>query len=211
MPKTNKIEKFQIGDRILALCGDGLTDEEIAKIVNQEADGAYTISRPTVSRWLQGVRRARAQKTKKVYDEHIEAVLPNDLEALERLEKYFLSIALPDFNQDPNAEPATQPCQECKGTGEIEELYLQEPRHRMEPCPACKGKGKKEILPEIIDPRDRRASADRVVKIIDIKLKYAGLLENPEYGKDDDSPVDLDQFRKDMDDLHSEEDKVFHA
>ena len=211
MPPPNKINKLQVGDRILALCGDGLTDEQIAKVLNQEASGAYTISRPTVSRWLQGVRRARAQKTKKVYDEHIEGVLPHDLEALESLEKYFLGIALPNFNEDSNAEPATEPCQKCKSTGKVKELYLEEPQVRMEPCPDCNGKGKAEIPPEVIDPRNRLAAADRVIKIIDTKLKYAGLLENPEYGADDDSPVDLDQFKKDMNDLRSEEGKVFHA
>jgi len=205
MPGLNKIDKFQLGDRILALCGDGLTDEEISKILNQEAVGAYTVSRPTISRWLQGVRRARAQKTKKVYDEHIEVVLPQDLEALERLEKYFLGVALPNFNKDPNSEPATQPCENCKGTGKIKNLYLQEPQIRMEPCPDCNGDGKVEIPPEVMDPRNRLAAADRVIKIIDTKLKYAGLLEDPSGRGDDDHPVDLTQFRKDMEGIRDQQ------
>lgn len=198
MPGLNKIDKFQLGDRILALCGDGLTDEEISNTLNQEAEGNYTVSRPTVSRWLQGVRRARAQKTKKVYDEHIEVVLPQDLEALERLEKYFLGIALPNFNEDPNIEPATEPCQNCKGTGTIKSVQLNEPQAIWNPCTDCKGTGKAEIPPEVIDPRNRVAAADRVIKIIDTKLKYAGLLDDPGGQGDDDSPVDLAQFRKDI-------------
>lgn len=205
MPALNKIDKFQLGDRILALCGDGLTDEEIAKVLNHEGAGHYTLSRPTVSRWLQGVRRERAQKTKKVYDDHIEAVLPNDLQALERLETHFLAIALPNFNKDPNNTPATRPCEKCSGTGKVKELYLKEPRIRMEPCPNCTGKGEVEIPPEVIDPRTRLAAADRVIKIIDTKLKYAGLLDDPGRQGDDDSPVDLTQFKRDMEAIRAQE------
>lgn len=203
MPGLNKIDKFQLADRILALCGDGLTDEDISRTLNQEADGLYTVSRPTVSRWLQGVRRARAQKTKKVYDAHIEVVLPRDLEALERLEKYFLGIALPNFNTD-SAKPVTQPCQNCKGTGKIKQLYLEEPQTRVEPCPDCNGKGQVEIPPEVIDPRNRVAAADRVIKIIDTKLKYAGLLDGQRDQDDDDAPVDLSKFKKDMEEIRNQ-------
>jgi len=160
MPQYHKIEKLNLCDRVLALKGQGKSDREVSRILNEEAAGEYIVSPATVSRWVKKVRVERAEKTREVYDKHIEATLPNDLLSLEELQQQFRAIAMPDkVEAEIGQEGAVQ-------------------RHEF---------------------RDRLAAADRVIKIIDTKLKYAGLLEDPEAaGLSPSDPVDLNQFRKEM-------------
>jgi hypothetical protein len=62
---------------------------------------------------------------------------------------------------------------------------------------------KKEVKDKSPDPlfeyefelKTRMAAGDRIVKIIDTKLRYAGLLEDTEEGRDTADPIDLDDFR----------------
>ena len=145
MAAVNKIEKYNLQNRVLALSGEGNTTHQIAAILTEEAEGRYSISQPTVSRWLKTVREDRAEQTKQLVHDHVKEHVPADLQALEDLESEYLAI----FNN-----------------------------------------------PEQYNLKDRMAAGDRIVKIIDTKLKYAGILENPDAlpgGSED--PVDLDEFR----------------
>ena len=92
MAAQNKIEKFKLGSRIQTLCTEGLIDEEIAGILNEEAEGQYTVSRPTVSRWLRKERKRRKTIADVVLDDYIQTSLPNDLKILEEMMQTYFAI-----------------------------------------------------------------------------------------------------------------------
>jgi hypothetical protein len=63
---VNKIEEHGLGDRVLDLVVAGKGTAEIAALLTEEARGAFRISQPTVSRWLEDTRlfetRASAER-----------------------------------------------------------------------------------------------------------------------------------------------------
>lgn len=159
MAAINKIEKFNLSDRVLALSGKGKTTHEISQIITEEAQGKYSVSQPTISRWLKTVRQDRSEQTKQLVHDHIKEHVPHDLQALEDMEAEYLHI----FNSKK----------------ELSE-------------------GKDEKLEYEFELKTRMSAGDRIVKIIETKLRYAGILEDPESaGRDSADPIDLDDFRTD--------------
>jgi hypothetical protein len=162
MAAVNKIEKFNLSDRVLALSGQGKTTHEISDIITKEAEGKYRVSQPTVSRYLKSIRQERSEQTRQLVHEHIKEHVPHDLQALEDLEAEYLHI----FNskKEPSVESGEEP----------------------------------EKLEYAFDLKERMSAGDRIVKIIETKLRYAGILEDPEgAGHDAADPINLDDFRAD--------------
>jgi len=87
----NKIKKYNLGHRILALHEDRTTTAKIAEVVSQELDGD-TISQATVARFLKPYRdEFKAQARDKV-TRHIDAKIDNDLEAMDEVQAWFYGI-----------------------------------------------------------------------------------------------------------------------
>jgi len=59
-----KIEKFGLGGRVIDLALQGKDTKEIAGVLNVESKGTYTISQPTVLRWINhtGLFERRAKR-----------------------------------------------------------------------------------------------------------------------------------------------------
>lgn len=152
MPAANKIEKYRLEGRILALSGQGLTTHEVAEAVTRDLNEKAIndkISAASIARFLRTVREERSAQTRELVREHIKATVPADLDALQEIESYFLT----EFRNDDR------------------------------------------------DLRTRGDCGMKVVRIIETKLKFAGLLDDPEAGKSSLDPVDLDEFRTEVGDM----------
>ncbi|MBW1989414.1 MAG: hypothetical protein JRI97_07695 [Deltaproteobacteria bacterium] len=90
MAAINKIEKYGLQERVLALSGQGLTTREIADVITQDLQGQDTISQPTVSRWLKEIRKERSEQTREVYREYTKATAPKDCEVLDEVQGKFM-------------------------------------------------------------------------------------------------------------------------
>ena len=143
----NKIEKYNLTDRILALHEDRQTTARIAEIITQELDGADTISQATVARFLKPYRdEYKAQAHDKV-TRHIEATIENDLQVMDEVEAFFYGIF-----KDAD-----------------------------------------------INTKERGEAGLKAIKVVETKLRYA-LIDN-ETGSGRCDPVDLSQFRSDLEDI----------
>jgi len=152
MAAVNKIEKYRLEERVLALSAEGLTTAQIAERVSAdlaEAGIQDSISQPTVSRFLKSVRQERSEATRQRVQDHIKEVVPADLEALEEVEGWMLS----QFRNDH------------------------------------------------LDVEARARQGMRAVKIIETKLRFAGILEDPASGRPPTDPVDLDAFKTEVEAL----------
>ena len=174
MPAINKIEAYNLGARVLSLTGQGRSTHEIASTLTKEAAGDYSISQSTVARWLKRVRKERSEETKQIVHDHIRKTVPADLDALDEVEGWLLT-------QFRSLDQITaESISKALGVEVDQELYDKI----------------REVFPS--SPLDVRIKADLAMKIrsiVDTKLKYAGILENPETaGASDADPVNLEDF-----------------
>jgi len=91
MSTINKIEKYGLTDRILALQGQGKPTQEIADIVSGELEGD-NISQSAVSRYLKKVRVERKEAADQVITEYVKAELTGDLDMLKMMKQDYLSF-----------------------------------------------------------------------------------------------------------------------
>lgn len=159
MPAINKIEAFNITARVLSLTGQGRSTHEIASTLTKEADGDYSISQSTVARWLKRTRKERSEETRQIVHDHIRKTVPADLDALDEVEGWLLT----QFRSLDQITPeSVSKALDIEVTQEFYEKIC-------------------EIFPS--SPLDVRIKAELAMKIrsiIDTKLRYAGILEDPD-------------------------------
>jgi len=161
MPAPNKIEKYEFQDEILKLSAQpGMTTHRIAEILTEKLEGRDTISQPTVSRWLKGERELRGEQTRAIVQDHIKEAVPEDLKALEEIEAWLLGI----YRNQMELVKARSP-----------ELLDDDPELKAL-TEKLQGDGNEDGYS--LDTRINAAM--KAVKIIELKLKYAGILEDPD-------------------------------
>jgi len=73
-----KIEKHRLGDRVLNLALEGYDTAEIAGVLCKEGDGVFSISQPTVSRWINGTglfeTRSKRGTSKKDFEKEVRRI-----------------------------------------------------------------------------------------------------------------------------------------
>lgn len=92
MPQQNKIERFGLQGRALALFESGETTQAISGTLTAEIQGQYPgeqISQPTVSRWLKPYREGRRDDTAQVFQDHVQAEIKSDLEGVDNVKRFF--------------------------------------------------------------------------------------------------------------------------
>ena len=160
MAGQDKITKYRLENRVLELSGKPRTSTyEIAEAVSKElqAKGSDdSISQSTVSRFLARVRKDRSEQTRSVVQEHIKEVVPKDLEALEEIERWFLGI----FRNQAEV---------VKIRAEL--LKDEEVKKLLSAIEGAGGTG--------YDLKTRGNAAINALKVIELKLKYSGILETP--------------------------------
>lgn len=87
----SKIDRLGLGDRVQELLKDGVTvGRKIGRILR---DDGHDISDSAVNRYLAGIRDKINGDAYKIIQEHVDETLPQDLDALETMESQCLSWA----------------------------------------------------------------------------------------------------------------------
>lgn len=183
---ASKIDKLGLAERVNSLMvDDGITvGREIGRILR--ADG-IKVSDAAVNRYLARVGRVAKSRADKIIQDHVDRVVPDDLNALESIE----GLALKWFNEEPGeladrlaAIKATIDFEVQKWAGLIADAAS-------EPEPAKRriviGTIVKTCLEYILkDERlqDKRLkAATTAIKVIELKLAKSGMLKDDGRGK----------------------------
>jgi type II secretory ATPase GspE/PulE/Tfp pilus assembly ATPase PilB-like protein len=184
--KVGKIEQFNLTERVLAMATkDGKPSRIITRILKNEG---YSIDQATISRFLKKMRELAQPTVSEVVEKHVLLTVPADLEALEEMERHCLERA-----------------REMKGdfSHRMAALYIEDD---LEKWVSLLGEAKRALAErENADPEEKRDAIERVVEsiirqaliyvtndlvlekmrnaarrtasqIIDLKLKYSGIL-----------------------------------
>jgi len=172
MSEPMKIDKFNLGSRVLALAGQGESTMSIAKIIT--AEGSVDLSQSAVARWLKHERRERGELTRTVVQEAIKAQVPADMKALDEVEGWLLG----QFRGDVAEEIRTLIANDAKVAAIVEAIKA--------------------------DAGRRADFGLKAVRIIEVKLRYAGILENPLAGDGNGlAPSDLDPIRRALEEMRA--------
>lgn len=82
MARPNKIDQLNLAEDVLELALTK-TSREISAIL--KAKHGVDVSHVAVARYIQGMRKERAEATKAVVQEHIRATVPTDLQTLDQI------------------------------------------------------------------------------------------------------------------------------
>lgn len=198
--KTDKISKHNLGPRILhLLTQEGKNSVEIARILTEEG---FKISQPTVSRWLSRERESHRDEVRDIVHEHVTKVVPDDMAALEEMERQCLTWS----REGPDTA-----AERISAWKKIKDSYDHIKRDLLSATPdnlaeVMDGFYKQclnWILEDLENQKQRLSAMREARSIIDTKLKYAGILEGQAGGnifigpaKDNDPPPeDEDQDR----------------
>jgi DNA-binding transcriptional ArsR family regulator len=91
MSRLNKIDHMGLAIKIDELAGAGITKTKDIALKLREL--GFNVSQPTVSRWLKQRREQQKSDTQKIVQDHVKAVVPADLIALEDMEIQCLDLA----------------------------------------------------------------------------------------------------------------------
>lgn len=105
MAVQNKIEQYNLQDRVLELKGQGSTQVEIGEIVTQELkergidDG---ITQSTVQRFLKRAKDERSEEAGQIVRDYTRGSVPRDLEIIEEVQSFLLNIKR-NLKKDPES------------------------------------------------------------------------------------------------------------
>lgn len=180
MPKTCKIELLGLSETVQQLMAEGVVTraEMTEKLQN---DYGADVSEATVGRYMARIRSAAQNEAFSKIQDHVNKVVPDDLEALEEMEKKAL-----EWTREAGATAAERSAAAAEQiTGELEKwrsmlLEEKEPkklvRWIVKQCSF--------YLAEDDRRQEQRLSAMRMVhKIIETKLSKAGLLDDDARGR----------------------------
>jgi hypothetical protein len=184
--KVGKIEQYNLTERVLEMATkDGKPSRIITRILKNEG---YSIDQATISRFLKKMRELAQPTVSEVVEKHVLETVPADLDALEEMERHCLERA-----------------REMKGdfSHRMAALYIEED---LDKWVSLLGEAKRALVQrEDDDPEAKRDEIERVVEsiirqalvyvtndlvlekmrnaarrtasqIIDLKLKYSGIL-----------------------------------
>ena len=188
MPRTGKIEQHDLGPRIFHLVTrEGKTASEVSRIFSAEG---IEISQPTISRWLKENRENQKNRVQQIVTDHVEKVVPKDMDAIEEME----NIALIYAREDEFAA-ADRVATAAMVTGKIDEwrdMILACPSESVESeeAEAVRARTIKRIAAQAISwamvekgvLRDRLAAIKAANELIVTKLRFAGVIDGAESG-----------------------------
>jgi predicted transcriptional regulator len=177
--KIDKITKHNLGPRILQLLTEeGRNSGQIAKILTDEG---FKISQPTVSRWLAKERETHQAEVKDIVHKHVAEVVPEDLKALEEMEKQCLDWSRegPDIKSERIVAwpKILDTFHEVKNS-----LLTQDEKEFIKEMKAFYQRCLHWIIEDLNNQKDRLSAMREARSIIDTKLKYSGILEGATAG-----------------------------
>lgn len=181
MGKSCKIEKLGLSETVQGLMAEGVTTRaEMTERLQQEY-GA-DVSEATVGRYMARIRGAAANEAFQKITDHVNRTVPNDLEALEEMEKQAL-----EWSREAGAsqtERAAAAAEQIRG--ELAEWRHELIQEKEDHAPVVRRIIKKCLSYIQADDRrqEQRLAAMRMVhKIIETKLAKAGLLDDEQKGR----------------------------
>ena len=181
MPKTCKIEQMGLSETVQSLMAEGVSTRA-AMTDKLRADYGADLSPATVGRFMAKLRASAHGEAYKTITDHVNKTVPDDLAALEEMEKQAL-----DWSREAGrsiAERAAEAADLIKG--ELDEWRSRLILEREDPNPAVRWIIKQCIkyLAEDDNRQKQRLEAMRMVhKIIELKLSKAGLLDDDTKGR----------------------------
>jgi DNA-binding transcriptional ArsR family regulator len=185
---TGKIEKLGLVKRIEDLIAQGTcSSEAISTALKTEG---FNVSQPTISRYLKRTREERREETQKILSDHVQAHVPGDLTALETMEAQCLEWAHEDndvFAHRLAGRNIADRLDEWVGlilsanvAAHTDQESLENARHL----------AVKEIMTQCIGfvsddfaiQRARLLAMQRATGIIEMKLRYAGIIDSAKEG-----------------------------
>lgn len=181
MPKIGIIEQHKLQDRIIGLSvAEGKKDYQIADILTAEG---YSISQPTVSRFLKKHRERTESKSQQIFEDHVEKELPKDLDAIEEMEKQCLEWSREEVAQKAERISNWRRVSDAL-PGIINSLITAGPDEK-ERQAVAKGFVRQCIGWVLEDRKDQklRLSAMRMGGyLIEVKLRHAGVIDAADAG-----------------------------
>jgi predicted transcriptional regulator len=180
---AGKIEKLGLVKRIEELIMAGTNSSEgIAAALKAEG---YAISQPTISRYLKRTREERREETQKIISDHVQATVPADLTALETMEAQCLAWAQEENDSFAHRLAGRNIAQNL--TAWLDRILTINPASHTDPEELDKARRQavKEIMgdcllwiaDEFSIQKARLSAMRQAAGIIDLKLRYAGLID----------------------------------
>lgn len=181
----SKIERLGLAEKVSSLMvDDGIfVGREIGRILRKEG---HRISDAAVNRYLAKVGRVSKSRADKIIQDHVDKVVPDDLDALERVE----SVSLKWFNEEP-AEMADR-LAEVRSTIDFEvDGWASMISRAASSTPTERVKIINTIVKTCLDYilKDERLQEKRLkaaamaVKVIELKLAKSGMLKDDGRGR----------------------------
>lgn len=185
---TSKIESLGLAKRIEELISSGIhSSPAISAALKKEG---FNVSQPTVSRWLKHVRETRVEATQQIIQDHIQKTVPADLEALEKMEAACLTWAHEE-NDAFACRLARQNITEALQAwfGRIQSIN---PALYADPAELLKARNNavRDIMAECLEwiaddiamQKKRIGAMRQATTIIDLKLRYSGVIGSGDSG-----------------------------
>lgn len=182
MAGTSKIKSLGLASRIEELISSGVTTS--VAIANALKAEGHDISQPTVSRYLKEERETRCEETRKIVQDHVQKTVPTDLKALESMEAQCLAWAdeqIDAFAHRLAAQHISESFEDWLGKiFEAGQSHDPEARHVvvkdiMRQCLAW-------IADDKALQKTRINAMRMAANIIDMKLRYSGVIEGSNEG-----------------------------
>jgi arginine repressor len=184
MAGVSKITKLKLEPRIQELIEQGVvTTGAIAQRLTQEG---HAVSQSAVARWLKETRDARRDETQQIVREHVQKTVPDDLEALEEMERQCLEWSREEadaFAHRLAARHITEHLEQWSslllacdpgGAPDLKELAKRRSEAVIVIMQQCLG-----WIADDLTLQKRRVTGMRMAtQIIDLKLRYAGIIDS---------------------------------
>jgi len=183
MPKTCKIEQLGLSDTVQSLMAEGITTR--AEMTERlQSDYGADLSEATVGRYMARIRSAAQDEAFHKIQDHVNRVVPDDLDALEEMEKMVLG-----WSREAGASHTE------RVAAAAERISGEFPKWRQQMDEATDPEKQRGVIRWMIkqtcfyiqeDDRrqEQRLAAMRMAhKIIETKLSKAGLLDDDQKGR----------------------------
>ena len=182
MPKTCKIEQKNLGETVARLMADGQasTRAELTEVLNAQYDA--DVSEATVGRYMARLRSAAGNEAFTKITEHVNRTVPDDLEALEEMERQALA-----WSREAGASQAERAADAAERiAGELDawrDMLLKEKDNYADTIRWIVKRCTAYIAADDRRQEQRLAAMRMVHKIIETKLSKAGLLDDETKGR----------------------------
>lgn len=198
--KSYKIDGWNLGSRIMEMVlREGKTSGVIAAILTKEG---FKLSQPTVSRYIKEHRKNIEPEVGEMVRDHVRKAIPDDLDAVESMEKRALGWGEEEPVTQAERIAAWQKVLDVVEGEWIDRLYKARDLAEKDRREAVKGFVAQcllWIIEDLDNKKGRMAAMKLAAAMIELKLKYAGVIDGAGKGNifiEGDEPPDKEPDRE---------------